>query len=713
MANYVKGGSAVIEIATTLREGTSQSSKKIGVMSAGDKVTVLRYNKTNWYCKVKHSKLGTGWCLYMINGSIHVSGKGVTEAYKAQGGVKGDPTTGFQLRTFNASSIKATGTVVKKVTVWKTRESKTSLGTIPVNTIVSMSKVGITDGWCYVEYSSKKPTMQNPTPKKDKHGYVCYKTTSNTYIKATDVKSGDAKVSEINNNSIVKHKNSSGNGGSGGSGDSGEGGDGEDSSVSTDKFIPEDDSLTRDDIDYAAFQGKLNDYDQDSIPSDIVRGIHGMPYQFSSLVDPKLSSDSSYGRLYAERILSKMPLLVLSPGIPTYMPNYSNDSKDDLLSALVAGGISAAETLLADVSGEEGDGKFYTFQHAYSEYFNYVDAMLQEMAIYLGIANKYIYTTRALFDKSSLGQMSWENYQSRYLKNISGLVQAVGFYVDAESQMSESFSNSTAESEFANSINQVNNLSREIGFLMGGATGTAYNQLLTNNFSDAFDQITSFTDKYIQVLPALLTSRLRNTLDTIKVGGQLVFPEIWNDSDFSRSYDINIKLRTPDGDPYSWYLNIGVPLIHLLAFTLPRQLGYNGIQSPFLVRAFYKGQFNVNMGIISSLSITRGEKSKWTLSALPLDVDISISIKDLYQSLSMSPKNDYVGLSKNVDQLDYIANLCGINVNKPDIMRAIELDLNRLWSAGKKTLFGNGLVGLQVKVDSLGENLYHKLLPSQ
>ena len=79
----------------------------------------------------------------------------------------------------------------------------------------------------------------------------------------------------------------------------------------------------------------------------------------------------------------------------------------------------------------------------------------------------------------------------------------------------------------------------------------------------------------------------------------------------------------------------------------------------------------------------------------------------------MSPKNDYVGLSKNVDQLDYIANLCGINVNKPDIMRAIELDLNRLWSAGKKTLFGNGLVGLQVKVDSLGENLYHKLLPSQ
>ena len=705
MANYVKGGNATIEITTTLREGTSQSSKKIGVMKKGDKVTVTRYNKTNWYCKLKHPKLGTGWCLYMVNGNIHVSGTGVTEAYKAQGGVVGDPTTGFQSRTFNASSIKAVGVVNKKVTVWKTRESKTSIDTISANTVVYMSKVGITDGWCYVEYSSKKNSS-----KKDKSGYVCYKTKSNTYIRVTVISAGDATVDEINNNAIVKHKDSSS-----GSSDSSDSSDGttDDSTVSTDKFIPEDDSLTRDDIDYAAFQGKLNDYDQDSIPSDIVRGIHAMPYQFSSLVDPKLSDDSSYGRLYAERILSKMPLLVLSPGIPTYMPNYSSDSKDDLLSALVAGGISAAETLLADVSGEEGDGKFYTFQHAYSEYFNYVDAMLQEMAIYLGIANKYIYTTRLLFDKSSLGQMSWENYQSRYLKNISGLVQAVGFYVDAESQMYESFSNSTAESEFANSINQVNNLSREIGFLMGGATGTAYNELLANNFSDAFDQITSFTDKYIQVLPALLTSRLRNTLDTIKVGGQLVFPEIWNDSDFSRSYDINIKLRTPDGDPYSWYLNIGVPLIHLLAFTLPRQLGYNGIQSPFLVRAFYKGQFNVNMGIISSLSITRGEKSKWTLSALPLDVDVNISIKDLYQSLSMSPKNDYVGLSKNVDQLDYIANLCGINVNKPDIMRAIELDLNRLWSAGKSFAFGNGLVGLQVKVDSLGENLYHKLLPSQ
>lgn len=709
MANYVSGSSATILISTTLRKGTSQSSEKIGVMEAGDKVTVLRYNTTNWYCKLKHPTLGIGWCLYMINGKIHVSGKGVTEAYKAQDGVINDPTTGFQLRTFNASSIKCTGLVVKKVTLWKTRESKTSIGTIPVNTVVSMSKVGITDGWCYVQYSSKTPTVSNPSPTKDKKGYVCYKTKSNTYIKVTEVLAGEATKSELNNNSIVKHTNSSSSGGSSSSDSS----DSSDDTLTTDKFIPEDDSLTRDDIDYAAFAGKLNDYQPDEIPTDIVRGIHAMPYQFSSLVDPKLSDNSLYGKLYADRILTKMPLLILSPGIPTYMPNYSSESKDDLLSALKDGGISAAETLLADISGEEGDGKFYTFQHAYDDYFDYVDAMLQEMAIYLGIANEKVYTARGIFSKSSLGQMSWSNYQTKYLKKLTGLYQSVGFYVDAESQMSESFSNSTAESQFADSINQVNNLSREIGFLMGGATGTAYNELLANNFSDAFDQITSFTDKYIQVLPALLTSRLRNTLDTIKVGGQLVFPEIWNDSDFSRSYDINIKLRTPDGDPFSWYLNIGVPLIHLLAFTLPRQLGYNGIQSPFLVRAFYKGQFNVNMGIISSLSISRGDKSKWSLSALPLDVDVSISIKDLYQSLSMSPKDDYVGLSKNVDQLDYIANLCGININKPDIMRAIELDLNRIWTAGKPSVFGSGLLGLQVKIDSLQYSLYKSLLPSQ
>ena len=49
--------------------------------------------------------------------------------------------------------------------------------------------------------------------------------------------------------------------------------------------------------------------------------------------------------------------------------------------------------------------------------------------------------------------------------------------------------------------------------------------------------------------------------------------------------------------------------MHILGFTAPRALGYNGIQSPFLVRCFYKSFFNVDMGIVTNLNITKGDKN--------------------------------------------------------------------------------------------------------
>src|SRR5699024_7465962 len=112
------------------------------------------------------------------------------------------------------------------------------------------------------------------------------------------------------------------------------------------------------------------------------------------------------------------------------------------------------------------------------------------------------------------------------------------------------------------------------------------------------------------------------------------------DSDFSNSYDISIKLRTPDGDKLSWFLNIYVPLAHLICLTAPREAsdaGPNGYISPFLVRGFYKGLFNCDMGIITNLSITRGREKAWTLDGLPTEVDVSMELKDLYKMLAITP----------------------------------------------------------------------------
>ena len=64
----------------------------------------------------------------------------------------------------------------------------------------------------------------------------------------------------------------------------------------------------------------------------------------------------------------------------------------------------------------------------------------------------------------------------------------------------------------------------------------------------------------------------------------MVFPEIWSDSKFSRSYTCEIKLVSPDPSPLSVYMNVLVPLFHLIALVGPRAVpgNPNGYTNPFL-----------------------------------------------------------------------------------------------------------------------------------
>lgn len=706
---------ATVQITTTVYKKESTTSTKVMTLKPGNRISVYSYSHKTWFAHVGGlNGQWKGYALYFVNGNVHISGEGVTAAIKAMGGKIGDSKTGYQTTSGSAvKNLSGTGTVQNAVTVRATASaSAAKKTTLLKGSVVSAENINANTGWCKI-----KTCINN---KDAIGGYVQYKTSSKLYIKFTNINVNDSStLKAVNSTSTVsKPTNSSSNSSANKDADdlvdSTTGADTTVSNTGSSTYVPEDMDAYYDDTDYEAFGTKYTDYTDAETYLTSLRGVYGLPYQFSSIVDPKLTHTNGvegiYGRFYAERILSKMPLLIMSPGLPKYMPDYSSDSKQNLLAAAVYNGVNGlsefVDSLFEDEDGK--DGKFYTFDYQYGAYFNCVNAMLKNMAVYLGIQDYSVPIGNS--GTATLGTMEWRQYQSSYLTEESGF-KSVGFYVDSETQISESFSNSTAESNFASAVNGVNDLSREVQFLMGGASGIQFNELLENNFGDAYAQIESFMSKYTQVLPGLLTNRLKNTMQTIKVGGQLVFPEIWNDSDAGRSYDINIKLRSPDGDNFSWFMNIAVPLMHLLAFVLPRQLGYNGIQSPFLVRAYYKGFFNVSMGIITSMSVSRGEKCKWNLQGLPLDVDVNFSIKDLYQSLSMANDDDYKQLSKNVDELDYLANLCGINVNKPDIMRQVELSINNIKNLGVNIITLNrGFKNTSEYIDRMKYNLFSRFL---
>lgn len=397
-----------------------------------------------------------------------------------------------------------------------------------------------------------------------------------------------------------------------------------------------------------------------------IEGIHGMPYQFMSSADIKISELESsskfpYGRTFTEKIINRMPLLLLSPGKPVFLDGFKKGEKANVLEQLIN---ADGEGDLSKILDSNEYGRYYSFRFNYRDYYDYVNGMCWASAIYLGIGGKK-------FKGVDYKRYDWSKYANSGLKGFFSGAEYVCFYVDSDNQISESFSNSTSESKLDSGLNALSDLGREADFLLGAGAGMRVDIMNEDKFSSNMEEINKFIGEYSN--PNHLINKLKTGFVTVAGGGQLIFPEIWRDSSWSKSYDINIKLTSPDGDTESIYRNILVPMWHLLAMALPLQMGHNGFRSPFLVKGFLKGLFHCEMGIITSLSIRKGGEGSWNIDGLPTEVEISFTLKDLYEVMSITKWKDAKLFVNNTQMMDFIANMCGVVINKPDLLRTADM----------------------------------------
>ncbi len=413
-------------------------------------------------------------------------------------------------------------------------------------------------------------------------------------------------------------------------------------------------------------------------------GVFGAPYQFDENTDEKLEG-TEYGITYAQKILTRTPLLLITPGKASYMSDFKKSDKWLELSKLLgvnatdeddANQVTISDLIGGGTSGEITDsGRYFTFDFAAEEYFKYVNPMCWAGAKFLGIEN----STISVYDSANakeykLSSFNWKNAVNKTIKKNIRAQETISFYVDSYTSSDEDFSNTTTESQIASKVNSFADIGRELQFLMGTSTGKVPKWMQPNNLESTLADMKQMSDEYLGG-HQLLTDLAQN-FATVATGGQLLFPEIWADHEYSKSYSVSLKLRTPDNDLLSWYLNIYVPLCHLVALTAPRQVSSdvaNGYMSPFLIRAYLKGAFNCDCGIVTSLSISRGKEGSWTLNGLPTEVDVNMSFKDLYSMiiLTQSDKTDW--FMANTALMDYIACNCGVNINEPDIQRQLTM----------------------------------------
>jgi len=236
--------------------------------------------------------------------------------------------------------------------------------------------------------------------------------------------------------------------------------------------------------------------------------------------------------------------------------------------------------------------------------------------------------TNSVFDDNY--GISWGD---KFQASMFGATQYVGFRIDRSVDASESFSNSTSPSEFAQTFNDgVRNANnQQLKSLLSGDTGIPIVDGLISQakgiFQAAGDVISSTTG----------IDFFTNLGSAVVSGAYLDIPEQYAGSDFGKSHSINLQLRSPYGDMISIYQSIIVPLSMVLAGCLPRAGGDNSYVQPFLCRVYCKGMFSVPMGIIDSVNIKRGSSEfGWTYQNLPTCVDVSISIKDMSPVMYMT-----------------------------------------------------------------------------
>lgn len=427
---------------------------------------------------------------------------------------------------------------------------------------------------------------------------------------------------------------------------------------------------------------------------DTTAAMMGMPYQFLPWVDRRakggndvISNFKYLGRKYAEKIAVRSPMLIIQPGKAHYMAEASNEEKDALLAGLLGDDAAVANSSIDDETANPH--RYYSFALDYASYNAYVNTLCWACAMNLGLnvtkyegignSNKVAFSENRFMNRDITDNVDGVyNFSEGFTSKLK-YTGAIAFYVNSDAQVSESISTSTGQSQLAEKVNGISDLAREIQFVLGTNGRIAdVAASMGKSSGGALETAVSGLSSAFTGSGSLLNS-IGESIGTIIAGGKMIFPEIWQDTQFTRSYTINLKLVSPDNDDLSIYHNILVPLMHLLALALPRGTSTNSYMSPFLIRAAYKSFMNIDMGIVTGLSINRGAEGCWNRHGIPTSVDVSLDLKDLYPVMNLARYPSFASLVtddgydilKNDALLAYIANICGLNVANSDVSRAL------------------------------------------
>lgn len=453
-----------------------------------------------------------------------------------------------------------------------------------------------------------------------------------------------------------------------------------------------------------------------NIPLGRMPFVHGMPFQYTGYTDRRgyTSTDSPnlfglelesinpvkagnvdmYGRTFAKEIVSNTPVAVIVPGTPKFLTSLkvgifaSSDSNKSVKDSWVPLWLNSSDD--ADfqdmINNGVGNYDYFSIEINTEDYFKYVNAACKVSAQLMGLGNvKYRGTKCTSIDWGKFNSSADQDYG--IFEEIVGLDNGVSFAFDPQSSITDSISNSTGDSQLASMMNQISSKVREVEFVAGAAMAT---QILNTEETDYESAAPEFRTGIWGVGDRIM-DMVKNTMS----GMNIRFPEIWQDSSSSKSYSLDMRFVTPYANAFCEWRYVLVPYFHIFNLAAPRSsgdkdVGPNSYRSPFLIKAFSKGYFNVEMGIIENLTWKRfGDGDMIAENGVPTQIDVTVDFKDLYHTLSTAKFGD-VGAGNvsiffnNTGLMDLVGTMSGVNMNRISLTERIAM-----YTSASASVFGS------------------------
>ena len=420
-----------------------------------------------------------------------------------------------------------------------------------------------------------------------------------------------------------------------------------------------------------------------------------------------IANENTYKEAYAKRDEENVVLTLgntIKEKWKTLTQDVTDDSNVQDVDSLNLGGI---EGILNSIGSIFGGGKaaqfigafktsmsvqrpFYTFEEDWSTYINNVKMMINTAVIMLGLQHACVrigdnYYPIGMDVNVKDENDVWSNYRAitptsdlgdvnAKLDNSGSSSQYISFMADPSS-VQESYTNSISTSVLMSSImSQGNSMGNEIAFITNSTVGTESDTViaLTKESKDAAEEVlkTLGNGKSGRFTAAIASSMAKSY-----VGDHTIYPDIFQSHTATSNMSFTIHLVSDSGDPYSYFINILVPMFYLLGMALPALSPNNAsaYTDPPLIQCNVPGMWGTRLGMVNSLSFTKNPNGKEvSVNGYPLSVDVTLSVTDLEHVLLTSPMNKLSVVLNNQTMFDYIAQCSGVDKFRPNgAMRTI------------------------------------------